>query len=71
MNADVENCGYGLTLYDNIYKGYSPEGKNTVNIIALQGFDHWKKFEKDYFTGNKTDYLQEKEQMAKIIKELP
>ncbi len=67
LNADVENCGYGLTLYDNIYKEYSPEGKNTVNIIALQGFDHWKKFEKDYFTGKKTDYLKEKEKMAKIL----
>jgi len=67
LDADVENAGYGLTLYDNIYKGYSPEGKNTINIISLQGFDHWKKYEADYWKGNKTAYLAEKERMADIL----
>jgi all-trans-retinol 13,14-reductase len=67
MKADIENCGFGLTLYDNIYKGYSPEGKNTVNIIALQDFGHWEKFKSDYFKGNKTDYRKEKEKMADIL----
>ena len=66
-SADVENCSLGITLYDNIYPGYSPEGKNIVNIMALQGYDHWEKFESDYFKGNKTAYRQEKERMADIM----
>ena len=65
--ADVENCGICLTLYDNIYEGYSPQGKNTLNIITLQGYSHWEKFETDYFKGNKTAYQREKEQMADIL----
>lgn len=65
--ADVENGGYGITLYDAIYNGYSPEGKNTVNIIALQGYDHWEKYASDYSKGEKTAYKAEKERMARIL----
>jgi all-trans-retinol 13,14-reductase len=67
LNAEVENGGYGLTLYDNLYKDYSPEGKNTINIITLQGYDHWRKYEADYFKGNKKEYRTEKERMADIL----
>ncbi len=67
LEADVENSGYGLMLYDNVYKGYSPEGKNTVNILLLQGYDHWEKYEADYKKGNKKAYRAEKERMAEIL----
>jgi phytoene dehydrogenase-like protein len=67
LDADVENSGYGLMLYDNVYKGYSPEGKNTVNILALQGYSHWEKYETDYWKGNKKEYRAEKERMAGIL----
>ncbi len=67
LEADVENSGYGMMLYDNVYKGYSPEGKNTVNILALQGYSHWEKYEKDYWEGNKKEYRAEKERMADIL----
>jgi len=67
LNADMENGGLGLTLYDNIYKGFSPPGKNTINLMVLQGFDHWKKYEADYWKGNKEAYRAEKERMANIL----
>jgi all-trans-retinol 13,14-reductase len=67
VNADVEKGGFGLTLYDNLYKGYSPAGKNTVNILTLQGYDHWQPFEKDYFAGNKSAYQTEKNRLAEIL----
>jgi all-trans-retinol 13,14-reductase len=67
LEADVENSGYGLMLYDNVYKGYSPEGKNTINILTLQGYSHWEKFEKDYWEDNKKEYRAEKERMADIL----
>ncbi len=66
-NADVENGNFALTLYDNLYEGYSPAGKNTLNILTLQGYDHWKKYESDYFKGNKDAYRAEKERMADIL----
>ena len=65
--ADMENTGYGITLYDNIYKGYSPDGKNTINIIVLQGFDYWEKYKEDYFDYNKKAYNKEKERMAEVL----
>jgi prolycopene isomerase len=67
LAADFDNVGYGLTLYDNLYEGYSPEGKNTVGIIVLQGYDHWEKYAKDYWEGNKAEYRKEKERMADIL----
>ncbi len=67
LQARVEDGWYGVTLYDNIYKGYSPEGKNTLSIIALQGYDHWKPFESDYFRGNKKAYNAEKTRMADVL----
>lgn len=59
--------GYAVTLYDNIYKGYSPSGKNTVNITTFTGYDDWKKFEVEYFRGNKDEYRKEKERLAAIL----
>jgi prolycopene isomerase len=67
MSADVENGGFAVTLYDNVYKGYSPEGKNTLNVMVLQGYEHWQKYEADYFKGNKAAYRKEKERMADIL----
>ena len=65
--GDVENGGYGLTLYDNIFDGYSPKGKNTVNIISLQGYEPWEKYAQDYYKGEKTAYKAEKERMARVL----
>jgi prolycopene isomerase len=65
--AEVENGGYSITLYDNVYKGYSPEGKNTLNIMSLQGFEHWEKYQDDYFKDNKDEYNKEKNRMADIL----
>jgi phytoene dehydrogenase-like protein len=67
LNADMENTGYGLTLYDNLYQGYSPQGKNTLNIMSLQGYEPWKKYEADYFKGNKDAYRAEKKRIADIF----
>jgi all-trans-retinol 13,14-reductase len=67
LQADFENPGYGLTLYDNLFKEYSPEGKNTIGIILLQGYGHWEKYAEDYWKGNKDEYRKEKERMADIL----
>jgi len=67
LKADVENGGVFVTLYDNIYDGYSPAGKNTINIMTLQGYDHWERFAKDYHAGEKREYRKEKERIAEIL----
>jgi phytoene dehydrogenase-like protein len=65
--ADVTNPGFGLMIYDNVYPGYSPPGRNTLSIVTLQGFDHWKPFEADYWRGHKAAYKAEKERIANIL----
>ena len=67
LKADLENSGFGLTLYDNLYQGYSPAGKNTISIIALQSYDHWEKYADDYRQRKKAAYRKEKERMADIL----
>ena len=67
ITADFENPGFGLPLYDNLYKEYSPVGKNTIGILVLQGYDHWEKYAKDYWKGSKEEYRKEKERMADIL----
>jgi all-trans-retinol 13,14-reductase len=66
-DADMSNPSFVAALYDNLYEGYSPEGKNTLNLVTLQGFDHWKKYEADYRRGDKTAYRAEKERMADAL----
>jgi phytoene dehydrogenase-like protein len=67
VRGDFTNPGFGATLYDNLYKGYSPEGKNTLSIITLQGFGPWEKYEADYFAGRKDAYRAEKNRLADIL----
>jgi all-trans-retinol 13,14-reductase len=67
VRGDFTNPGFGATLYDNLYKGYSPGGKNTVSIMTLQGFEHWEEYAADYFAGKKDAYRAEKNRMADIL----
>ena len=67
LDADMTNPGFGVMLYDNLFPGYSPKGKNTVNLLVLQGYDYWKQYEADYWKGNKKAYRQEKERMADLV----
>ncbi len=65
--ADMNDPGFGLTLYDNVFPGYSPKGKNTLNLMIIQGYEHWKPFEADYLKGNKTAYNKEKHRIADLL----
>jgi all-trans-retinol 13,14-reductase len=65
----VEHGGVSLTLYDAVYRGYSPPGKNTINLMLLQGYEPWERFEVDYFAGRRAAYLKEKQRMARLLME--
>lgn len=67
LKSDLSNPGYALSLYDNLFSGYSPVGKNTLNILTLSSYNHWKQYEADYFAGNKDAYKKEKERIADIL----
>jgi phytoene dehydrogenase-like protein len=61
---DLADSGLGITIYDNLFKGYSPPGKTTMTIMCLADYDPWKKFETDYFNDEKAAYNREKERIA-------
>lgn len=65
--GDVDAGGVAETLYDAVYPGYSPKGKNTVNLLTLQGYEPWERYEKDYFAGRKSEYNRTKKKMADIL----
>ncbi len=67
LNSDAERASIAVTVYDNIFDGYSPPGKSTVSIMFLCGYQYWKKFEDDYRRARKDDYNAEKERMAEIL----
>ncbi len=67
LNADMTNPSVGITLYDNLYPGYSPKGKNTLSLITLQGYGHWEKYEAEYRAGRKAAYRAEKERIAGLL----
>ena len=67
VRGDFANPGLRGHVYDNLYKGYSPAGKNTLSIMTLQGFDPWEKYAADYFAGKKDAYRAEKERMADVL----
>ncbi len=56
-----------VTIYDNLFKGYSQPGTSTISIMSLADYDFWKKFEKDYFNGNKDVYNRKKNKLAEFL----
>ncbi|HTX98535.1 MAG TPA: NAD(P)/FAD-dependent oxidoreductase [Bacteroidota bacterium] len=67
VKGDMDNPGVGISLYDNIFSGYSPAGKNTISLLTLQGYGPWEKFERDYHAGKKEEYRREKERIASML----
>jgi prolycopene isomerase len=67
LAGEVERGGVSVTLYDSVFAGYSPVGKNTINLMTLQGYGPWERFETDYFAGRKAEYRREKERMAAVL----
>jgi prolycopene isomerase len=67
LAGDLSRAGLGLTIYDNLYQGYSLPGTSTLTVMTLCGYEPWKKFETDYFAGHKKDYAKEKDRLAQIL----
>ena len=73
--ADYESCvkgavdrgSFSVSIYDNIYEGYSAPGTSTLMLLFLSGYEPWKKYEEDYRAGRKEAYNREKERWANIL----
>ncbi|MGD9138536.1 MAG: NAD(P)/FAD-dependent oxidoreductase, partial [Desulfobacterales bacterium] len=67
LQGGIEKQSYGVCIYDNIFKGYSSRGTSTLQLLALGGYEPWRKFEADYRAGNKVDYYKEKARWMEIL----
>jgi prolycopene isomerase len=67
LAGDLARAGLGVTIYDNLYKGYSLPGTTTLTVMTLCGYEPWKKYETDYFAGRKEAYAKEKDRLAQIL----
>jgi prolycopene isomerase len=67
LRGEAEKCSFGVTLYDNLYEGYSSPGTSSLKIICLSGYEPWRKFEADYRAGNKAAYQKEKDRWTDIL----
>jgi phytoene dehydrogenase-like protein len=67
LKGEVETGALGVTIYDNLYKGYSRPGTSTVVVDFLSGYEPWRKFETDYRAGRKKEYYKEKERWTNIL----
>lgn len=63
MSGDYAKAGLGCMIYDNIVPGFSPKGMSTMAIMALSGFEPWRKYQKDYEANRKHEYNQAKDRI--------
>jgi prolycopene isomerase len=67
MKGDIEQVPYSITVYDNLFEGYSKPGKSTLTLLSLCDYEPWRKFEADYRSGRKSAYYQEKVRRTKAL----
>lgn len=67
LRGDPENVTLAVTVYDNIFRGYSPPGKSTMMIVFLCSHDAWKPYEHGYGNGDREAYRQRKQEVAETL----
>jgi len=67
LKGDIDKGGFGVAVYDNIFKGYSRAGTSTLQLIFLCGYEPWRRFESDYRAGKKDAYHREKARWAQTL----
>jgi prolycopene isomerase len=67
LRGEVERVPLRISIFDNIYEGYSNEGTSTIKIWALCGYEPWRRFESDYKAGRKEAYQREKERWKEVL----
>jgi all-trans-retinol 13,14-reductase len=67
LKGEVERVSFAVSMYDNIFEGYSRPGTSSLMVLFLCGYEPWRRFETDYRAGRKADYKKEKERWADIL----
>jgi prolycopene isomerase len=67
LKGEVDRGSFSVTIFDNLFEGYSGPGKSTLMILFLTSYEPWRKFEADYRAGVKKTYREEKERWTNIL----
>jgi len=67
LKGEVEKIPFRVSVYDNIFDGYSKLGTSTLRIFCLTGYGPWRQFETDYRAGRKNAYHREKARWTNIL----
>jgi prolycopene isomerase len=67
MKGEVDKGSFSVSIYDNIYEGYSKPGTSSLMLLFLCGFEPWRRFEEEYREGRKADYEREKARWTDIL----
>jgi len=67
LKGEVEKIPFRVSVYDNMFDGYSKPGTSTLRIFCLAGYGPWRKFETDYRAGRKEAYHREKARWTNIL----
>ncbi|MDD5204825.1 MAG: NAD(P)/FAD-dependent oxidoreductase [Desulfobacterales bacterium] len=67
LKGEVDRGSFSVSVYDNIYKGYSRPGTTSVMLLFLCGYEPWRRFESNYRKGAKEEYEKEKMRWADIL----
>lgn len=67
LKGEIDRGAFFVTIYDNLFEGYSAPGTSTVQLLFLSGYEPWRKFEADYKAGRKDAYYEQKEQWTKTL----
>ena len=67
MKGEVDKVSFSVSIYDNIFEGYSKPGTSSLMLLCLCGYEPWRRFEKDYRDSSKADYEKEKARWTDIL----
>jgi prolycopene isomerase len=67
LRGEVEKLSFAVSMYDNVFEGYSMPASSTVSITALTGYEPWRRFADDYQAGRKDAYNKEKQRWADVL----
>jgi prolycopene isomerase len=67
LAGEVDRGAFSVSLYDNVFPGYSRPGTSTLMLLFLCGFEPWKRFEAEYRAGRKEEYRREKDRWTEAL----
>ena len=67
IKGEVDRGSFSVSIYDNVYEGYSRPGTSTLMLLFLCGYEPWRPFESDYRRGKKEEYQKEKERWTDLL----